>query len=77
MLKFFKEKYGIQVSEGIFRTLRMSMEKVLEEYEISDAEISERFALKSLLHVYIAHIGCLRPLKISIRQIMSEEEMVA
>ena len=55
----------------------MSMEKVLEEYEISDAEISERFALKSLLHVYIAHIGCLRPLKISIRQIMSEEEMVA
>jgi len=32
--------------------------------------------LKALLHIYIAHIGCMRPLKISIRDIMSIEEMV-
>jgi hypothetical protein len=52
------------------------MTKVLEEYQLTDAHISERFALKSLLHIYIAHIGCLKPLKISIRQIMSEQEMI-
>ena len=48
---------------------------MLKDYDLTTADISERFTLKSLLHVYIAHIGCLRPLKISIRQIMSEDEM--
>lgn len=67
MLKYFKEKYGIQISEGIFKTLRIAMQKVLVDYDLELAHISERFTLKSLLHVYIAHIGCLRPLKISIR----------
>ena len=63
------------MSEGIFSTLRSCLQKVLESYELNSAHVSERFALKSLLHLYIAHIGCLKPLKISIRQIMSEKEM--
>ena len=84
MLKFVKDKYSISVSESIFMTLRLSLLKVLEDYEeelskgksyLSTAHVSERFTLKSLLHIYIAHIGCLRPLKVSIRQIMSDEEM--
>ena len=75
MLKFFKEMYGIQISEGIFNSLRLAMLNVLEEYDMHSADITERFTLKALLHIYISHIGCLKPLKISIRQIMSSEEM--
>lgn len=54
----------------------MSITEVLSDYELNSATISQRFTLKSLLHIYIAHIGCLRPLKISIRQFMSAAEMV-
>lgn len=75
MIKFFKDKFSISVSESMFSTLRMSLQKVLEEFDMHSSDISERFTLKSLLHIYIAHIGCLRPLKISIRQFMSTEEM--
>ena len=64
MLKFFKEMYGIQISEGIFSTVRIALQNVLNEYEMTTAHISERFALKALLHLYISHIGCLKPLKI-------------
>ena len=77
LLKFFKEMYGIQVSEGIFTSLRLAVLNVLKDYDMTTAHISERFTLKALLHIYISHIGCMRPLKISIRQIMSSEEMQA
>ena len=64
LLKFFKESYGIQVSEGIFTAVRLAVQSVLKDYEMTTAHISERFALKALLHLYISHIGCLKPLKI-------------
>ena len=64
MLKFFKEMYGIQVSEGIFSSVRTAIQSVLKDYDMTTAHISERFTLKALLHIYIAHIGCLKPLKI-------------
>ena len=76
MLTFFKDKFGIQISESIFRSLRLALQEVLSNYYYESAVVSERFTLKALLHIYIAHIGCMRPLKISIRDIMSDEEMV-
>ena len=76
MLTFFKDKFGIQISESIFRSLRLALQEVLSDYDLHSAVVSERFTLKALLHIYIAHIGCMRPLKISIRDIMSDEEMV-
>jgi hypothetical protein len=75
MLDYFKHKYGISISESIFKCLRTSLQEVLDEYDYNSAHISQRSTLKSLLHIYIAHIGCLRPLKLSIRQIMSSSEM--
>lgn len=42
---------------------------------MTTCHISEMFSLKALLHLYISHIGCLKPLKIQIRQIMSSQEM--
>jgi hypothetical protein len=76
MMKYFKEKFGIQISESIFQSIRYSLTEVLSNYDLQTAHITERFTLKSLLHIYLAHIGCMRPLRISIRQIMSEQEMV-
>jgi len=67
MLDYFKHKFGIFISESIFKCLRSCLEEVLDDYNYSSAEISQRSSLKSLLHIYIAHIGCLRPLKLSIR----------
>ena len=32
MLKFFKDKFGIQISESIFRSLRFSLQEVLKNY---------------------------------------------
>ena len=76
MLDYFKSKFGIYVCESIFMNIRKSLQAVLEEYELISASISERSTLKNLLSIYIAHIGCLRPLKIAIRQIMSNSEMI-
>lgn len=67
MLKFFKEKHGIQVGESVFSSLRHSLCDVLDNFDLESAHITERFTLKSLLHIYLAHIGCLKPLRISIR----------
>ena len=64
MLKLFKEKYGISISESIFQNIRVVLQKVLEDYDRDTAHISERFTLKALLHLYISHISCLRPLNI-------------
>ena len=76
MLDFFKHKFGIYISESVFKCLRSSLTDVLDEYNLNSAEISQRYSLKSLLHIYIAHIGCLRPLKISVLQIMSKAERI-
>lgn len=37
---------------------------------------SVQLSLKNMLHIYIAHIGCLRPLHLKIKDIISEAEMV-
>ena len=36
---------------------------------------SVQLSLKNMLHIYIAHIGCLRPLHLKIKDIISEAEM--
>ena len=75
MLKFFKDKYSIHISESMFKSLRQCLTEVLDNYDLQNAKIADRFTLKSLLHIYIAHIGCLRPLKMTILQNMTMEEM--
>jgi hypothetical protein len=66
MLKFFKDKFSIHISESMFRSLRHSLTEVLANYDLANANVADRFTLKALLHIYIAHIGCLRPLKMTI-----------
>lgn len=41
---------------------------------MENAKDSERHALKNLLHVYIAHLGVLRPLRMTVRETLSEDE---
>ena len=75
MLKFFKDKYSIHISESMFKSLRLSLTEVIDNYDLANAKMADRFTLKSLLHIYIAHIGCLRPLKMTILESMTMEEM--
>ena len=77
MLQFAKTAYGISVSESMFRALRRSITELLKDYETHTADPSERHALLNLLHIYIAHIGCLRPLHLAIREILTAQEVEA
>ena len=61
----------------MFKALRRSITELLKDYETHTADNSERHALLNLLHIYIAHIGCLRPLHLAIREILTAEELQA
>ena len=54
--------------------MRKSLTKMLSEYVLDAADISEQHSILSLLYIYRAHIGCLRPMFFSIKDIMSREE---
>jgi hypothetical protein len=58
----------------MFEFMRKAIMHLLEEYELQTCDISEQHALLSLINIYIAHIGCLRRLNISINDLLSTEE---
>ena len=75
-LLFFKRKWGIYVSLDTFRQLRTALESVLKDLE-QESSTMKRFTLMSLLQIYIAHISCLRTLKIKLKDFMNKEEVKA
>lgn len=76
MIKYIREKFGIALSESMFKSIRRILLDMLETYSMhDDNNTSVQHALKNMLHIYIAHIGCLRPLHFKLKDILSPEEM--
>ena len=76
MEKFFKNSQGVQISQHMFAALREAINLILDEpYCMDSADVSEQLSLLNLLHIYIAHVGCLRPLNLNIQEILTDEEL--
>lgn len=74
-LPFLKRRFGIYISLNSFVQLRLTLTRVLQDHVEESSNTMQRFTLKSLLHVYIAHLSCLRTLKIKLYEFMDEAEI--
>ena len=76
MMKYVREKFAINLSESMFKSIRRILNEMLESYSMNDDNnTSVQLSLKNMLHIYIAHIGCLRPLHFKLKDILGIEEM--
>ena len=75
-MKYVREKFAICLSESMFKSIRRILNDMLETYSMNeDNNTSVQLTLKNMLHIYISHLGCLRPLHFKLKDILSVEEL--